>query len=125
MTNDKTPATKEIMVQISKPSSKRLIGLLVTASAITSAIASYTIYQTPQQTSQPQATVPPVKKVTALARLEPEAEVIRISAPLNLNDDRVAKLLVKEGDRLQNGLQQAKEQVRDIFCNTTLPYHYP
>ncbi|HEY9783061.1 MAG TPA: ABC exporter membrane fusion protein [Leptolyngbyaceae cyanobacterium] len=112
---------------ISKPSSRRLIGLLVTATAITGAIAFYVIYQTPQQTSQPQATVLPVRLVTALGRLEPEAEVIRISAPLNLNDDRVAKLLVKEGervkagfvvaildsrDRLQDALQQAKQQVR-------------
>ena len=112
---------------ISKPSSRRLIGLLVTATAITGAIAFYVIYQTPQQTSQPQATVLPVRLVTALGRLEPEAEVIRISAPLNLNDDRVAKLLVKEGDRvkagfvvaildsrdrLEDALQQAKQQVR-------------
>ncbi len=112
---------------ISKPSSRRLFGLLVTATAITGAIAFYSIYQTPQQTSQPQATVTPITKVTALGRLEPEAEVIRISAPLNLNDDRVAKLLVKEGDRvkagfvvaiidsrdrLQDALQQAKQQVR-------------
>lgn len=112
---------------ISKQSTRRLIGLLVTATAITGAIAFYTIYQTPQQRSQPQAMVPPVRLVTALGRLEPEAEVIRISTPLNLNDDRVAKLLVKEGDRvkagfvvaildsrdrLQDALQQAKQQVR-------------
>lgn len=112
---------------ISKPSNKRFIGLFVSATAITGAIAFYAVYQTQQQTPQPVATVPPVRLVTALGRLEPSSEVIRISAPLNLNDDRVAKLLVKEGDavkagqvvaildsrlRLQDALQQAKEQVR-------------
>ncbi len=112
---------------ISKPSNRRLIGLFVSASAITGAIAYYGISQIPQHTRQPVTTPPPVKKVTALGRLEPEAEVIRLSAPLSLDGDRVAKLLVKqgdavkqgqvvaimdEGDRLKDALDQAGAQVR-------------
>lgn len=111
---------------LSKSSTKRLIGLFVGASAITGAIAFYGISQIPQQTKAPPMP-PPIKKVTALGRLEPEAEVIRLSAPLSLDGDRVAKLLVKEGDavkagqlvaimgesdRLKDALDQAKEQVR-------------
>lgn len=110
-----------------KPSNQRLIGLFVSATAITGAIAVYGVSQFPQQTSEPIATVPPIKKVTALGRLEPEAEVIRLNAPLSLDGDRVAKLLVKEGDtvkagqvvaimdsrdRLKDALDQAIEQVR-------------
>lgn len=110
-----------------KPINRRLIGLFVSATAITGAIAIYGISQFPQQTSEPIATVPPIKKVTALGRLEPEAEVIRLNAPLSLDGDRVAKLLVKEGDtvkagqvvaimdegdRLEDALDQAKQQVR-------------
>lgn len=110
-----------------KPLNKRLIGLFVSATAITGAIAVYGISQFPQHTPQPVVTVPPIKKVTALGRLEPEAEVIRLNAPLSLDGDRVAKLLVKEGDtvkagqvvaimdegdRLEDALDQAKQQVR-------------
>lgn len=110
-----------------KPSNQRLIGLFVSATAITGAIAFYGISQFPQHTRQPVATIPPVRKVTALGRLEPEAEVIRLNAPLSLDGDRVAKLLVKEGDtvkagqvvaimdsrdRLKDALDQAIEQVR-------------
>lgn len=110
---------------LSKPSNRRLIGLFLTASAITGAIAFYSISQIPQHTPTPIAI--PIKKVTALGRLEPEAEVIRLSAPLSLDGDRVAKLLVKEGDavkagqvvaimdegdRLKDALDQAGEQVR-------------
>lgn len=42
-------------------------------------------------------------KVTALGRLEPQAEVTRISAPMTLEKDRVAELRVKQGDRVEAG----------------------
>jgi HlyD family secretion protein len=111
---------------LSKPINRSIIGLVVTATAITGAIAFYGISQ-PQQVTQPITTLPPIRKVTALGRLEPEAEVIRLSAPLSLDGDRIAQLLVKEGDwvkagqvvaildsrdRLQDALEQAQEQVR-------------
>lgn len=111
---------------LSKPSNRSIISLVVAATAITGAIVFYGISQ-PQPVSQPVATQPPIKKVTALGRLEPEAEVIRLSAPLSLDGDRVAQLLVKEGDsvkagqvvaildsrdRLQDALEQAQEQVK-------------
>ena len=111
---------------LSKPSNRWIIGL-VTATAITSAIAFYRLNQTPSQSSQIVTTLAPVRKVTALGRLEPEAEVIRLAAPLALDGDRVAQLLVKEGDavkagqvvaildsrdRLLDALKQASEQVR-------------
>ncbi|PLZ81328.1 hypothetical protein CBP16_10195, partial [Fischerella thermalis WC217] len=74
----------------------------------------------------PVETPPAVKKVTALGRLQPEGEVISLSAPLALDGDRLDKWLVKEGDRvttgqilaildsqkpLQDAVTQAKEQV--------------
>lgn len=62
-----------------KPSRRRIIGLLVTATAITGAIAVYGISQVgilSKSASQPVVKIPPVRKVTALGRLEPEAEVI-------------------------------------------------
>lgn len=70
---------------------------------------------------------PKIITVTALGRLEPEGEVIKLSAPTSSNGNRVDRLLVKEGtlvktgqlvalldshDRLQAAFQQAKENVR-------------
>ncbi|MGL6340310.1 MAG: biotin/lipoyl-binding protein, partial [Waterburya sp.] len=114
-----------------KPKNKWLIASIITATAITGGIVIYGISQYGQvsQTSTPESvqTKPIMPKVTALGRLEPEAEVIKLSAPLALDGDRLAKLLVEEGDlvqagqviaildsrnRLQDAVQQAQEQVR-------------
>lgn len=114
---------------LSKPSNK-VIGVVAAATVVTSGIAFYGISQTGLLTQSKPPLVealPAVKKVTALGRLEPQGEVINLSAPLMLDGDRVAKLLVKEGDnvkagdaiaildsqkRLQDAVLQAKEQVR-------------
>lgn len=111
---------------LSKPSNRWLVGLIVAATAVTGTTIFYVLSQTPQRTSSPVVIAPPVEKVTALGRLEPEAEVIRLFAPLALDGDRIAQLLVKEGDRvkagqvlvildsrdqLQDALEQAQEQV--------------
>jgi HlyD family secretion protein len=115
---------------LSKSPKRWVIGLVVAATAVTGAIAFYGVSQfglVGERSSQPVEVTPPVRKVTALGRLEPEAEVIRLSAPLALDGDRIAQLPVKEGDavkagqvvatldsrdRLQDALAQAKEQVR-------------
>ncbi|MCX7595915.1 MAG: ABC exporter membrane fusion protein [Fischerella sp.] len=91
---------------LSKPSTRKLISLVITATAITGAIAFYGIsqYSFITKPEPPPADTPtPVKKVTALGRLEPAGEVIHLSAPLALDGDRLAKWLVKEGDRVQTG----------------------
>ena len=91
---------------IFKPAKKGLIALVIAATAITGGIVAYGISQFGQisqpASSQP-ATTPSIPKVTALGRLEPEAEVISLFAPLALDGDRVAQILVKEGDRVKAG----------------------
>ncbi len=67
-----------------------------------------------------------IKTVTALGRLSPRGEVIKLSAPTSSQENRVDRLLVQEGDRvkagqviaildshdrLQAALAQAQEQV--------------
>lgn len=111
--------------------SKRwLISLVLLATATTGAIVTYSLSKLgPSQPASPaiaQAT-PTAERITGLGRLEPETEVIQLSAPLALDGDRVAQLLVKAGDRvkaeqviaildsrdrLENELQQARERVK-------------
>lgn len=116
--------------QLSKNSVAWIVGLIIAASAIAGIIVSYNILQlssAQKNSSQPSPIVPPLKKVTALGRLEPEAEVIHVAAPLALDEDRLEQLLVKEGDRvsagqiiavldskksLQNNVSQAKQLVK-------------
>ena len=50
-----------------------------------------------------QAVVPQVKTVTALGRLEPAGEVIKLSPPASSQGSRVEQLLVKEGDSVKLG----------------------
>ncbi|PAX45680.1 biotin/lipoyl-binding protein [Brunnivagina elsteri] len=51
----------------------------------------------------PVVSVPEIRTVTALGRLEPKGEVIKVSAPTSNQGTRVEQLLVKEGDRVQKG----------------------
>nr|MDZ8059821.1 ABC exporter membrane fusion protein [Nostoc sp. EkiNYC01] len=113
-----------------KTANKKLLGLIITATAITGGIVVYGISQFGQvgQTASPEPIVTTsVPKVTALGRLEPEAEVISLSAPLVLDGDRVMEIRVKEGDivkvgqiiaildaraRLETAVLQAEKQVR-------------
>jgi HlyD family secretion protein len=112
-----------------KPKNQLLLGLVIIATATTGVITYYSISQSGLVAAKPSPdaeVVPAPQKVTALGRLEPQGEVIKLSAPLALDGDRVAKLLVQEGDtvkagqviaimdsraRLQDSLLQAQKQV--------------
>lgn len=113
------------------PLGKKLIALGITGIAATSAIAYYGISQSGLlilSSPEPVVTAPPAKKITALGRLEPEAETISLAAPVALDGDRLEQLLVTEGDIVKKGqvvaildsrevlsdqLQQAIEQVKN------------
>lgn len=109
----------------SKPLNKQIVGLIVVATAVSGAIAYYGISQfggrvEKTTASQTVETPAPVLKVTALGRLEPEAEIIRLSAPLALDGDRVAQLLVKQGDRVEKGQVIAILDSRDRLQDALL-----
>ncbi|MBD2562909.1 MULTISPECIES: ABC exporter membrane fusion protein [Nostoc] len=101
----------------SKASSKGLISLVIAATAITGGIVIYGISQFglvgQTEKSEPVETTPKIQKVAALGRLEPEAEVISLFAPLALDGDRIAQILVKEGDRVKAGQIVAILDARD------------
>jgi HlyD family secretion protein len=90
-----------------KAPKKGLIALVITATALTGGIVVYGISQfgkvSQTASSESVQTTPTRLKVSALGRIEPEAEVISLFAPIALDGDRVAKILVKEGDRVQAG----------------------
>lgn len=91
---------------LAKTSQKGLITLVIGATAITGGIIFYAVSQFGQigkasdTTTVNTETTP---KVSALGRLEPETEVIKLSAPLVLDGDRVAQILIEEGDTVRSG----------------------
>lgn len=56
-----------------------------------------------QQEAPAPAVAPVIQTVTALGRLEPQGEVIKLSAPTSNQGNRVDRLLVQEGDRVKAG----------------------
>ncbi|MBW4553422.1 MAG: HlyD family efflux transporter periplasmic adaptor subunit [Aphanocapsa sp. GSE-SYN-MK-11-07L] len=109
------------------PKNRWLIGFSLGAIALTGASAYYAFSQIGQPPAQPVVSTPVIKQVTALGRLEPAAEVIRLAVPVALDGDRVLELRIQEGqtvkvgqivavldsrDRLQDELRQAQAQVK-------------
>ncbi|QMS86902.1 ABC exporter membrane fusion protein [Nostoc edaphicum CCNP1411] len=107
-----------------KTSNKWLVALVIAATAVTGGIVVYGISQfglvSQAEKSEPVETTPKSQKVAALGRLEPEAEVISLFAPLALDGDRIAQILVKEGDRVKAGQMVAILDARDRLQTAVL-----
>jgi HlyD family secretion protein len=116
---------------LSKPANQWMLALIVTATTLSGAIVFYGLSQVKQTEPSSEiasaAAPPTVRQITALGRLEPSTEVIQVSVPAILSNDRVAELRVKRGDRvaagqviavmdsqnrLQNALLAAQAQVK-------------
>jgi HlyD family secretion protein len=77
---------------------------VASATLISGAIAAFGISQfTSTPSHNERVSSIPIRQVTALGRLEPATEVIRVSVPQTLDSDRVANLLVQQGDRVKAG----------------------
>jgi HlyD family secretion protein len=106
-------------------------GLIVLALAVISAVGSLyllsSLQKPPKSPTLAADNRPVIKAVTALGRIEPQGEVIQVSASQIIGSNRVTQLLVKEGDRIKKGqiiaildisdsrlaaLNQAKQQVK-------------
>lgn len=59
----------------------------------------------PSPTASPSATggKEQIKAISALGRLEPQGEVIKVASPSALGTSRIVKLMVKEGDTVKQG----------------------
>ena len=117
----------------SKPLVKKMPVLIVGAIAIFGGAMIYRLTQTDTpKTEIPVQTMPEIKTVTALGRLEPQGEIIQISVSSDAQGNQIEELLVKEGDeiekgqliavldsreRLETALNQAQEQVRVARAN--------
>ncbi|GAB1541329.1 ABC exporter membrane fusion protein [Scytonema sp. NUACC21] len=118
-----------------KPFFRPPILIAILATLIAGGISLYTVqkYRSNAAAAQKQlATIPEVKTVTALGRLEPKGEIVKLSAPASADGSRVEQLLVREGmmvqqgqlvaildsrDRLSAALAEAQEQVRVAQAN--------
>ena len=120
--------------KFSNPLVRRSTALIITATLAVGGITIYGLRQfSPSQSDTPlKTTAPKITTVTALGRIEPSGESVQISAPSSSQGDRVEKLLVREGDRIESGqviaildsrdrlqaaLKQAKERVRVAQAN--------
>lgn len=84
------------------------VALAASAAAASIALGAIGLSQWNRATAEQQAqsaTPGPVVRsgVTALGRLEPESEVVRLAAPLALDGDQVSELRVREGDQVRAG----------------------
>ena len=110
--------------QLFKPKNQGLIALIVAATAITGGIAIYGISNFGKMEKSSVIEAKPIVQispmVTALGRLEPETEIIKLSAPLALDGDRISELLVKESDNVKMGQVIAVLQSRDLLENALI-----
>ena len=112
-----------------KHSHRWTLALIIAATGIIGTTVFYGISRL-RPTSKPikaAEAAPIIRQVTALGRLEPLTEIIKVSVPATLNNDRITKLLVQRGNsvkadqiiatmdgqtRLQNALLEAQAQVK-------------
>jgi HlyD family secretion protein len=119
VTKDNKPANSAFLQPAKIPkqrSGKTLVYSLAGVAFITflGTIAVDLISQTHTQkfTPAPTTTIAPVTKITALGRLQPQGEVIKLSVAY-AQDSRVDKLLVDEGDKVKAGQAIATLQGMD------------
>ncbi|WP_193195840.1 ABC exporter membrane fusion protein [Nostoc sp. MG11] len=90
-----------------KPAGWPSIILAVALAVATGAVSIYSFSRFQNSILNPPAptpsSLPTMAAVAALGRLEPQGEVIRLSAPDSQAGVRVAKLLVNKGDRVRRG----------------------
>ncbi|MEC4816098.1 MAG: ABC exporter membrane fusion protein [Scytonema sp. PMC 1069.18] len=95
----KLPKIKPRLVILGATTSLALGGVLLSQVFINQ------VLQTKNTKQEQQILIPEIKTVTALGRLEPEGEVIKLSAPSSSpsQGNRIDKLLIKEGEEVKAG----------------------
>lgn len=98
-----------------KPLSRQVVSVVATAALAVCGFAGFTVWRSQPQPAPPPSTTtePQPKTVTALGRLEPQGEVVKLSAPSSVEGSRVETLRVREGDRVSAGQVIAVLDSRD------------
>jgi HlyD family secretion protein len=114
---------EENKILIGKTFLKNPNRLIITVALFGATVCGATVLYSLSKTSpkvEPVAvtpSVPVLREITALGRIQPRTEIVSISAPMLLDSDRVAKLLVDEGDRIKAGqplaILESKERLED------------
>jgi len=88
-----------------KPLLRPTLALAATALLVGGGVIAYQLSQSPAPSQQEQAAalLSQVKTVTALGRLEPQGEIVQLTAPSASVFPRVEELLVATGDRVEAG----------------------
>ena len=128
--------TTDNKTRSSKPLVQKIPALIIGLALMVGGVAVYRLTQTNTVESEaPRQAMPEIKTVTALGRLEPSGEIVRVSVSSGGEGNRLEKLLIEEGeeieqgqviavldsrDRLEAALNQAQEQVRVARANLDL-----
>jgi HlyD family secretion protein len=83
-----------------------LIGGIIAGSLVSLSLLAWGISQSMPAKSQTAAipvTPPPAKQIVGLGRLEPAEGIVKLSAPLALDGDRIKELRVQEGSKIRAG----------------------
>ena len=128
--------TAQSKTKSGKPLVKKIPTLVIGLALLVGGVTVYRLTQTDTPQSEvPIQTMPEIKTVTALGRLEPSGEIIQLSVSSGAEGNRIDELLVKVGDEIERGqviavldsrdrleaaLNQSKEQVRVAQANLDL-----
>lgn len=97
----------------------RWLGLLILSGFITGGVIYFHDLPSTQNVSSQVLEAPPIaRKITGLGRLEPLTEVMKLAAPVNLDGDRIAEILVKQGEKVKKGQVIAILDSRDRLQST-------
>jgi HlyD family secretion protein len=92
-------------------------GFILAALATGGTLYSTLHFGKPTSTANSSALATTPSAVTALGRLEPEGEVLRLAAPVALDGDRLMELRVQVGDRVKAGQIIAVLDARDRLAD--------
>lgn len=112
-----TPKIETSPSPLSKPTSRPPIKKVVLATLLVGGAGVFAVNRIRTATTPPKplpvVAAPEITTVTALGRLEPKGEVVKLSAPTSNQGSRVEQLLVKEGDNVRAGQVIAIMENRD------------
>ena len=116
--NKKSVPMQKITIHDFKSAKPRVLPLTMVIATTILGIGGITAYNRgpfsqPEVQPTPEASIPEIKTVTALGRLEPSGEIIQVSVSSSAEGNRIEELLVREGEAISKGQVIAVLDSRD------------